>query len=54
MEIKRREVEKRIRKGAAHGFRNLSAIKIPVVFERPVTQIRTKNDIFMNKPVYSS
>jgi len=54
MEIKRREVEKRIGKEAAHGFRNLSVIKIPVVFERAVTQIKTKIDFFVNKPVYSS
>ena len=54
MGIKRREVEKRIffGKEAAHGFRNLSVIKISVVFERSVTQIKTKNDFFMNKPVY--
>ncbi len=52
MGIKRREVEKRISKGAAHGFRNLSVFKIPDVFERVVTQIKTKIDFFMNKPVY--
>ena len=56
LEIKRREVEKRIfvRKEAAHGFRNLSAIKIHPGFEQVVTQIKTNHDFFVNKPVYFS
>lgn len=47
----KREVEKRIYgwKGAAHGFRNLSAIKIPDAFERPMKGLKTKFDKFMNK-----
>ena len=35
-------------KGAAHGFRDLSVIKIIQVFEQPVTQMKTKFDEFMN------
>ena len=50
----RRFIQKFLRKEAAHGFRNLSVIKIPVVFERLVTQIKTKIDFFVNKPVYFS
>jgi len=36
--LERREVEKRIYvvKGTAHGFRNLSVIKIPFGFEHPI------------------
>ena len=48
--MERREVEKRIyvRKGAAHGFRNLSVIKIPVGFEQPITELKTKFDKTVN------
>ena len=47
---KRREVEKRIygSKGAAHGFRNLSVINIPVAFERPMKGMKTKYDKIVN------
>ena len=37
-----------MRKGAAHGFRNLSVYKIPKTFERPITNLQTNIDIFMN------
>ena len=49
--LERREVEKRIygEKGAAHGFRNLSVIKIIFGFERPITELKTKFDNFMNE-----
>ena len=36
-------------KGAAHGFRNLSVIKIPDAFEHRMKGLKTKNDNFMNK-----
>jgi len=36
-------------KGAAHGFRNLSVIKIPYGFEHRVTRMKTKFDNFVNK-----
>jgi hypothetical protein len=37
-----------MRKGAAHGFRNLSVNKIPNTFERLITNLQTNIDIFMN------
>ena len=37
-------------KGAAHGFRNLSVIKISLPFEWSVTQMKTKSDEIVNKP----
>ena len=42
--LERREVEKRIYvgKGAAHGFRNLSAIKIPGEFEQQIAELKTE------------
>lgn len=48
--LERREVEKSFYggKGAAHGFRNLSAIKITGDFERPMTQMKTKCVEIMN------
>ena len=48
--LERREVEKRIyiRKGAAHGFRNLSVIKISARFEQPITELKTKFDKTVN------
>ena len=49
--LERREVEKRIYgvgKNAAHGFRNLSVSKIPPGFERPITELKTKYDKFVN------
>ena len=51
--LERREVEKRIyvRKGAAHGFRNLSAYKVLVGFEQPITELKTKFDKFVNTAV---
>ena len=36
-------------KGAAHGFRNLSIIKITRDFEQPMSQMKTKFDQIMNK-----
>jgi hypothetical protein len=47
---KRREVEKRIydQKAAAHGFRELSVIKIPDGFEQPMTGLKTKCDKIVN------
>lgn len=35
-------------KGAAHGFRNLSVIKILFGFERPIKELKTKSDKFVN------
>ena len=35
-----------MRKGAAHGFRNLSVIKVTPGFERAMTQMKTKCDNF--------
>ena len=51
MGLERREVEKRIYggKAAAHGFRNLSVIKIPPGFERLITELKTKFDKIVNK-----
>ena len=48
--LERREVKKEYcgRKEAAHGFRNLSVYKLPKTFERPITKLQTKIDIFMN------
>ncbi len=48
--MERREVEKRIdgRKEAAHGFRNLSIIRIPEGFEQGMSGMKTKFDIFVN------
>ena len=49
--LERREVEKRIygvRKEAAHGFRNLSVIKILFGFEHRIKELKTKNDEIMN------
>ena len=43
-----RKEDLRSRKEAAHGFRNLSAIKIPVHFEQPITELKTKFDKNMN------
>ena len=37
-----------MRKGAAHGFRNLSVNKIPNTFERLITNLQTNIDIFVN------
>ena len=39
-------------KEAAHGFRNLSVIKIPPGFEHAITKLKTKIDEIMNKTVY--
>ena len=36
-------------KGAAHGFRNLSVIKIREPFEQQINQLKTKNDEIVNK-----
>lgn len=36
-------------KGAAHGFRNLSMVRIQKVFEQRVTQMKTKKDEIVNK-----
>ena len=50
--LERREVEKRIYGGckeSAHGFRNLSVIKIFDGFEHPITELETKFDKIMNK-----
>ena len=48
--LERREVEKSSTEGkeAAHGFRNLSVIKITCSFERQMTQMKTKFDEIMN------
>ena len=49
--LERREVEKRIygvERGAAHGFRVLSDIKIPRDFEHRINQMKTNIDEFMN------
>ena len=43
----RKEVLRRERI-AAHGFRNLSVIKIPWGFEREMTLLKTKYDYFVN------
>ena len=49
--FERREVEKRSTMGkeAAHGFRNLSVIKIIPGFEQQLTNLKTKSDKIMNK-----
>ena len=44
-----RKEDLRSSKGAAHGFRNLSVIKVPDGFERPITELRTKSDKIVNK-----
>ena len=48
--LERREVEKSFYggKGADHGFRNLSIIKITGDFEQPMTQMKTKYVEIMN------
>ena len=37
-----------MRKGAAHGFRNLSVIKIPFGFEQAITEMKIKSDEIVN------
>ena len=37
-----RKEDLRIGKGAAHGFRNLSAIKIPGEFEQQIAELKTE------------
>ena len=44
-----RKEDLRSSKGAAHGFRNLSVIKVPDGFERPITELKTKSDKIVNK-----
>ena len=44
-----RKEDLRSRKEAAHGFRNLSVIKIIPGFEHPITDLKTKSDKFVNK-----
>ena len=41
-----------MRKGAAHGFRNLSVNKIPNTFERLITNLQTNIDIFIIKILF--
>ena len=43
-----RKEDLRSRKEAAHGFRNLSVIKILWGFEHQITELKTKFDNFMN------
>ena len=43
-----RKEDLRSGKGAAHGFRNLSVIKILFGFELPIAELKTKNDKIMN------
>ena len=40
-------------KEAAHGFRNLYGYSIKAGFERPVTQMKTKNDEIVNSSFFS-
>lgn len=37
-----------MRKGAAHGFRNLSGITIPLGFEQAITEMKIKSDEIVN------
>ncbi len=48
--LERREVEKRILIGAAHGFRAFHGDSIPPAFEQLITKLKTKNYFFVNKP----
>ena len=41
-------------KEAAHGFRNLSVIKIPVGFEQPITELKTNCDKTINTAILPS
>ena len=43
-----RKEDLRSRKEAAHGFRNLSVIKILLGFEQAITEMKIKNDEIMN------
>ena len=45
-----RKEDLRIRKGAAHGFRNLSAIKIPGEFEQQIAELKTEFNENVNNP----
>lgn len=42
-----------MRKGAAHGFRNLSVIKIPEGFEQQIAELKTKFNENVNNWSYS-
>ena len=47
-----RKEDLRSGKEAAHGFRDLSVIKIQGSFEQPITELKTKFDHFMNKSFF--
>ena len=45
-----RKEDLRSRKEAAHGFRNLSAIKIPGEFEQQIAELKTEFNENVNNP----
>ena len=51
-----RKEDLRSGKEAAHGFRDLSVIKIKAKFEQQITELKTKFDLFVNKsfPIFLS